>query len=197
MKGEPGIRRHGDRWEITYYDQHGRRRFETVRGSLTQARRLRAQRLAQAQDRRFGLRERRTMPALAAFVEDWRREVAVGLARSTRRGYETAISCHLLPAFGSMPLDAITKAAVQKFIAEKAAQQRYDYSKGLNTNPNRPTLAGKTIRNMVAVLHSLLESAVEDYELLDRNPLAGILRTRRRRRYPDRKLREKPKVHIR
>ncbi len=55
---------------------------------------------------------------------------------------------------------------------------------------------GKTVRNTVAVLHSILESAVEDYELLDRNPLVGILRTRRRRRFADRVLRAKPKVYV-
>lgn len=195
MRGDTGIRRHGGRWEVSYYDR-GRRRFETVRGSLTTARKVRAQRIYEVENRLHGLRDRRRMPTLAEFVTLWREEVAISLATSTRRGYETALLHHLLPAFGPMPLDAITKAAVRAFTARKAEQQRWDYTGGQNPNPNRPTLAGKTIRNMVAVLHSLLESVVEDYELLDRNPLAGVLRTRRRRRYPDRKLRVKPKVHV-
>lgn len=190
-----GIRRHGKRWQISYYDQRGRQRFETVRGSLTTARKLRALRLSQVQGGKFGIRERRQVPTLAEFVQQYRQEVAISLAPSTRRGYETALEHHLLPAFGGMPLDLITKAAVQKFIAEKAQQQRFDYTLGKNPNPDRPTLAGKTIRNMIAILHSLLESAVEDYELLDRNPLAKILSDRRRRRFPRQKLRVRPKVH--
>lgn len=190
-----GIRRHGKRWQIAYYDAHGRQRFETVRGSLTTARKVRAERLHQVQAGKFGIRDRRKVPTFAEFVPTWREEVAIGLAPSTRRGYETALEHHLLPAFGGTPLDLITKAAVQKFIAEKAQQQRFDYTLGKNPNPDRPTLSGKTIRNIVAVLHSLLESAVEDYELLDRNPLAKILSDRRRRRFPTQKLRVRPKVH--
>ncbi len=190
-----GIRKHGERWQIIFYDQHGRRRFETVRGSLTMARKVRAERIHQVQSGKFGMLERRKAPTLEGFVQQWRQEVEIGLASSTRRGYETAMEHHLLPAFGGMPLELITKAAVQKFIAEKARQQRWDYTHGKNPNPDRPTLAGKTIRNMIAVLHSLLESAVEDYALLDRNPLAGVLSDRRRRRFPTEKLRVREKVH--
>jgi integrase len=191
-----GIRKHGNRWQIIFYDQRGLRRFETVRGSLTTARKLRAERLHQVQSGKFGVAQQRAVPRLAEFIERWRKEVAIGLAPSTRRGYETALEHHLLPAFAVVSLDLITKATVQKFISEKARQQRWDYTKGKNPNPDRPTLAGKTIRNMIAVLHSVLESAVEDYELLERNPLAGVLSDRRRRRFPTEKLRIRPKVHV-
>lgn len=191
-----GIRRHGNRWQINFYDRRGQHRFETVHGSLTTARKLRAQRLYQVQAGKFGLAERQPVPTFAEFVARWREQVAIGLAPSTRRGYETALRHHLVPAFGAICLDLITKAAVQQFIAEKARQQRWDYTKGKNPNPFRPALAGKTIRNMVAVLHSILESAVEDYELLDRNPLAGVLSDRRRRRFPTEKLRVRQKVHV-
>lgn len=191
-----GIRHHGKRWQIFFYDQHGRRRFETVKGSLTTARTMRALRVSQVQRGKFGLHERQRMPRLTEFVQQWREEVAIALAPSTRRGYETALTHHLLPAFGGMPLDLITKAAVQKFIAAKAQQQRFDYTKGKNPNSNRPILAPKTIRLMVAVLHSVLESAKEDYELLPFNPLDGILSDRRRRRFPTAKLRPRRKIHF-
>ncbi len=192
---EVGIRQHGDRWQISFYDQHGRRRFETVHGSLTTARKVRAERLHQVQSGKFGLRDRRQMPTFEDFVQRWREEVAIGLAPSTRRGYETVLKHHVLPAFGGSSLELITKAAVQTFIAKKAQQQRWDYTKGKNPNPNRPVLAGKTIRNMIAVLHSLMQSAAEDYELLDRNPLVGVMSDRRRRRFPTEKLRVRSKVH--
>lgn len=163
---------------------------------MSTARKVRATRVHQVQSGKFGLRDRRQMPTLTAFVDRWREEVAGALAASTRRGYETALRHHLLPAFGAAPLDAISKATVQKFIAEKSAQQRFDYTRGRDPKPDRATLSGKTIRNMVAVLSAILQSAVEDYELLDRNPLAGVLRTRRRRRFPMRRLRTTPKVHV-
>src|SRR5438128_7188640 len=98
--GDVGIRKHGNRWGINFYDQHGRHRFETVRGSLTTARKLRAERLHQVQSGKFGEAQQRPVPMLAEFIERWRQEVAIGLAPSTRRGYETALQHHLLPAFG-------------------------------------------------------------------------------------------------
>lgn len=193
---EVGIRRAGNRWQIHFYDQHGRQRFETVRGSIRKARKIRALRLQQVEAGKFGLRQRRRIPTLAKFVEQqWREQVAINLAPSTRRGYETALAHHLLPAFGETPLDLITKATVRAFIAEKATQRRWDYTKGKNTNPDRPMLAPKTIKNMIGTLHSLIQSAVEDYELLDRNPLAGVLSDRGRRRFPTEKLRVRQKVH--
>lgn len=195
MRGDTGIRRHGDRWQVYWYER-GRRRFETVRGNLTLARKVRAQRILEAERRRHDLPDRRRAPTLREFVENsWRPEIAVTLSASTRRAYETALVNHLLPAFGSTPVDEISKATVQKLIAEKMEQQRFDYTRGKNPRPDRPTLAGKTIKNMIATLSSILSAAAEDYELLARNPILGVLRERRRRRFPTRSLRTKPKVH--
>ncbi len=70
-----GIRKHGNRWEINFYDQLGRHRFETVRGSLTTARKLRAERLHQVQSGKFGVAQQRAVPTLAEFIERWRQVV--------------------------------------------------------------------------------------------------------------------------
>lgn len=196
MRGDTGIRRHGDRWQVIWYDR-GRRHFETVHGSLTMARKVRAQRILEAEHRRHGLRAPRTTPTLREFVEQhWRPEVSGNLSASSRRGYETALVNHVLPAFGSMVLDEISKGAVQRFIADMSTRQRFDYTRGENPRPDRPTLSGRTIKNAVAVLSSILSCAAEDYELIDRNPILGALRERRRRRFPTRALRSKPKVHV-
>jgi integrase len=81
----------------------------------------------------------------------------------------------VLPAFGDYPLPPITRPAVKRFIAEKARQMRASKSRR-NPNRNRPHLAPKTIKNLVALLGSLLEVAAVDYNLLEHNPLCGILR---------------------
>jgi integrase len=161
------------------------------------ARKVRAQRILETENRRHGFRYRKPLPTLAEFLQRWREEVAIGRATSTRRGYETALQHHLLPAFGSTPLDEITKTTVRTFMTKKGEEQRWDYTLGKRPNPDRPTLSEKPVRNMAAVLHTILASAVEDFELLDRNPLDGVLRQRRRRRFPTRRRpRTKPKVHI-
>ena len=174
----PGIRRRGAVWYIRFYDQFGRRHEERVGSSYRTAVRALASRRMEAEAARFGLRRGRKMPTLREFVEgQWRTEVAIALKPSTRRGYETALRHHLLPYFGEYPLQAITRAAVKAFIAEKSRQRRWSYAtKPEHVNPDRPTLSRKTILNMVALLDSILRTAAVDYELLPANPLDGILR---------------------
>lgn len=177
----PGIRLKGRSWQISYYDQWGRRRWETVGPSYRDALKARESRLADVRAGRFGWNRQRKPMSLEAFVEThWRPEVAIAFKPSTLRAYETLLRHHLLPFFGSYPLPAITRASAKRFIAEKAKQLRHSYSQR-NPNPTRPRLASKTIKNAVALLMSILESATADYELLDTNPLRGILR---RRQFP-------------
>lgn len=172
----PGLWLRGKTWWIHYYDQYGQRHYERVGPSHRRAVRARAARLAEIEAGRFGLRPFRKIPTLREFVEGpWRREVSIGLKPSTLRGYEMILRVHLLAEFGNHPLSSITRAAVKAFIAQKCRQQRTSRSMH-NPNPNRPTLSNKSIRNMVAVLASILEVATVEYELLPVNPLRGILR---------------------
>jgi integrase len=113
---------------------------------------------------------------LREFVErHWRPEVAIAFKPSTLRVYEVMLKFHLLPVFGDHPLPAIDRPVVKRFIADKARQMRASKSQR-NPNPNRSMLAPKTIRNLVALLGSILEIAAVDYDLLDESPLRGILR---------------------
>jgi integrase len=113
---------------------------------------------------------------LGEFVSThWWSEVAIAFKPSTLRVYNVLLEYHLLPAFGDYPLPAITRAVVKRFIAEKAHQRCHSRSRR-NPNPNRPNLTPKSIKNVVALLGSLLEVAAVDYNLLDHNPLRGILR---------------------
>jgi len=172
----PGIRKKNKHsFQFSYYDQFGRRHFEVVRGSYRDAVRARESRLADVRAGRFGWERQRNPMTLATFVETWRREVAIAFKPSTLRVYDVLMNHHLLPAFGDYPLPAITRPVVKRFIAEKARQMRASKSRR-NPNPNRSYLAPKTIKNLVALLGSLLEVAAVDYNLLEHNPLRGILR---------------------
>ncbi len=121
----PGIRKKGRSWQIFYYDQWGRRHWETVGPSYREAVKAREQRLVDARAGRFGLQRQRKPFSLAEFVErHCRLEVAIAFKPSTRRMYESLLRHHLLPTFGDYPLPAITRATLKRFIAEKARQQR-------------------------------------------------------------------------
>ncbi len=171
-----GVFQRGHVWYISWNDQFGRRHREAVGPSYSEAVRARAQRMADSRAARFGLKRLRHALTLSEFVEThWRPEVAISFKPSTLRMYETMIRHHLLPFFGDCPLPAITRALTKRYIARKSAQQRSSRSER-NPNPNRPNLSPKTIKNTVALLSSILEAAAADYELLDANPLRGILR---------------------
>lgn len=173
--GHPGIYWRGGTLWIQFYDQQGGRRRESTRSkSIRDAKRLRAQLLAEVSKGQYVPRK---APRLREFVEKtWRPVCAPMLKPSTLRGYETALTHHLLPAFGDHRLDAITRGMVRSFIATKARQKRWAYSKP--PNPNRPTLSKKTILNAVGLLSAIIETATVEHDLLPVNPIRGILKRR-------------------
>lgn len=52
------------------------------------------------------------------FIEGYLDRIATGLSSKTDRNYRYTLEKHLLPIFGSLPLDRISSAAVQDFIAD-------------------------------------------------------------------------------
>lgn len=172
-----GVYKHRNSWWIDYTDSRGTRHRERAGPSQRLAVRAREARLVEIAAGRFGIHRSRQGITFREFVEGtWREEVLDRCKTSTKRGYDTALEHHLVPYFGDWRLIEITRPAVKSFIAQKRKQQRWSYSKK-NPNPNRPTLARKTIMNMVSLLMSVLEEAV-DYELIASNPLRGILKKR-------------------
>lgn len=186
--GHAGIYWRGGTLWIQFYDQRGKRRRESTRGtSIRDAKTLRAQRLAEVNKGQYVGKK---APTLRQFVErTWRPEIATNLKPSTQRGYETALEHHLLPAFGDYRLDLITRGPVRSFIAAKAKQKRWAYSR--DPNPNRPTLSKKTVLNMVGILSAILETAIE-CDLLPANPIHGIMK---RRNFADFAPRD-PRLHV-
>ncbi len=169
------IRRRKERggcYEVTWYDGYGRRRRELLPSTFNKndAQRVLAKRIDAAGRTKLGLPRKQAL-AFRCFVDRWWKEEAThGLKPSTRRGYRTLLDQHLLPHFGDMPLNAISRATVKAYMNKKAAEKRASYSLH-NPNPNRPNLSAKTRKNMLGLLHHILETAVEEYEVLEANPI--------------------------
>jgi integrase len=93
---------------------------------------------------------------LAAYAESWLagRVTSSGAALrpSTREGYRNALDVHILPAFGDLPLDEITTAAVRDWRGRYSAEGR--------------DAAGA---KAYGLLKAILQTA-EDDELIPRNP---------------------------
>jgi integrase len=84
-----------------------------------------------------------------------------GLADKSRRDFEWRLAKHLLPAFGEIPIDQITREAVDDFRLEMVRKGK---------------LGATSINKLLFALSAILETAVE-YEVITRNPACG----RRRR----------------
>jgi integrase len=180
VRPERGVFRRGSTWYISWNDRWGRRHREAVGPSRSQATKARQQRLADSRAARFRLGPRKPL-TLAEFLEKHWDEIKPSYKPATVAAYESLLKHHLSPHFGEYPLPAITRAEARKFITAKARQQRWSWSRR-NPNPRRPALSVKTIRNMMALLSSILSVAAEDYSEetgLDSNPIAGILKLRK------------------
>jgi integrase len=88
---------------------------------------------------------------------------------STRESYQQALDLHILPYFGDMPLNEITRKNVKDFIVEKQLQV---ITVGKGENQKKKRLSSSTVRNLKAYISAILAEAVDD-ELIPYNPAAG------------------------
>lgn len=155
LSKDSGIRRRriGGRYvyEINFYDQHGKRRFELAGATKRQARIARGRRLEEvaAGTYRPGASARMTLDELAdLWVAQKTREGMRSLENDERR-----YRLHVAPVLGTTPIAALTPKAVADLVATLAAGKH----------------AAKTVRNIHGALHSILELARFE-QLIDTNP---------------------------
>lgn len=103
-----------------------------------------------------------------AVAEEWLRtcQGVRNVRPNTLDNYRTAVSQHLIPRFGSMPLKAITRGKVRAFIADLL-------SVGGSARFKDRALGRLTVRNIVAVLRMILQDA-EDEGLIEANPAVRV-----------------------
>lgn len=108
-------------------------------------------------------------PTFKDFSVTWRAEMAPQWRRLHHRSVDTIFETHLLPAFGKLPIAAISKPDVLEFRAKLAAL------------PGRgnATLAPATINKVMGILRQCLTEATERFDLPD--VFKGIRRLRARR----------------
>lgn len=99
-------------------------------------------------------RKKRSIPLFKDFAEGFMDTYSVMHHKpSTQDSYRKALDQYLIPTFGDLPLDAITRKHLKDFIAEK-------HQKGLKSG---------TIRNLKAYFSCILSEAVDD-ELISTHP---------------------------
>jgi integrase len=165
--GESGRCRCRAGWQVRFYDVLGRRHerggFETRRAAEAALQRL----LAES--------ERGPLAALrpigfTAFAERWLETYArPNVKPATFAAYAGAVRNHLAPYFGDVPLGALTREHVERYLADKLAARKTD---------GRPQWSPKTIHNTFVPLREMLEHAI-DWGYLAANPAARVRPVRR------------------
>lgn len=111
--------------------------------------------------KRAKAKEQDTGITVAQYLRDWLEEERKYLKTSTSRGYEKIVYNQLIPQFGELPLEKLTRRHVKDFTRSHPA-------------------SSKTLGNIISPLRIALENAVED-ELIDENPLEGWKLRRKKR----------------
>ena len=119
------VRRVGKRgvtWSIRYHDADGKRVFETLgrepEWNKTKAAAERRRRMVAVED---GYRKPDGKVLFGAFAEQWLTDYTArpSMKDSTASSYKTIVRRHLVPAFGTLPLAAITDDVIDRYVTKK------------------------------------------------------------------------------
>lgn len=97
--------------------------------------------------------------SVSEYAQRWLREHGPTLRPQTLTAYERIFEREILPAFGHLPVPALTRAKVKAWMAERATA-------GASAN---------TVRNKIAPLRAMLSSALEE-GIVRENPLLRLPR---------------------
>lgn len=148
------IRKRSGKWYV-FVNHRGMRKARcigTSREAAEQVRREIEQRLALGTFRIDAEAAKR--PTFREYTEQWMAHVRANLKRSTSDSYQGILNSHLLPRFGHLHFDAISRKELKSYIVELADSGK---------------LARNTVRNVFASLRAIFTQAVED-ELIEMNP---------------------------
>jgi len=102
--------------------------------------------------------EENQCPLFKDYADEWfKTHVKVFCKYATAKNNETYLAKHLIPVFGSKPLDSIRRKEIKKFLSAKLAGG----------------LSPSTVKNIKSCLSGIFTSAVED-ELVMVNPAARL-----------------------
>ncbi|MGC5019056.1 tyrosine-type recombinase/integrase [Micromonospora sp. DT47] len=162
------VEKHGPGWRIR--EQVGERKVTLESGYSTKTA-ARAAMTRMTADRWRGdyIDPRAGRVTLNSWIDAWWPSYAATLKPTTQRTEDSRVRNHIRPLLGGLPLDEVDTLAIQQFVSKIAAG-----------GPGRKPISPKTIRNVHAILHKLLDAAVSQ-RLLRVNPAGstGLPRIRR------------------
>ncbi len=143
-------RKRGDKWEVRWFDDLGKRRSQSFT-SYSAALRIQRRFEVEVEERKLGLRTPTVDPHTFNELAEYQLRYKTPLKRSPKDDV-SMIGRHLRPFFGSMPLVRIGVGEIARFVDIK-----------------REALSPKTVNNLLTLLGSMLRAAV-DLEWLSKLP---------------------------
>lgn len=161
MSKRDGIRKRGNSWEVCIplgYDEQAkryRRSYVTVRGTRADAERRRRELLTAKEN---GTSVDPSRLTVSAYLTGWVQQCeARGLAPRTVEGYESIVKLYLTPRIGSVPLQKLAPAQIEKLYADLLATG----------------LSDRTVLHAHRALHCALRRAVR-LRLIPANPADAV-----------------------
>lgn len=147
----------GEGWWV--FVRHKGRRMSRLVGDRQAARQLAKELRRALAAGSLGLMPETTasVPTFREYAERYLANAAHTLKHSTAMDYQGNVTLYLLPAFGTLPLDQITRAEVKRLALQIRCKGR------------KP----KTARKVIGTLSTILNEAVDD-GLLTSNPALGL-----------------------
>jgi len=159
------VRKRRGKWVIDFYDELGKRHWETVGTNKKEAEDRIAEIRLQMKEGTLDPVSSKTL--LKEYCENWLDTYTHvnNLKASTTKSYREALDNYILPLMGHMPLRSIKKRQVKKLITDlgkRGISRRTE--KGLSRN---------SVRIILATLRAILNSVVDD-DILVGNPAQKV-----------------------
>ena len=128
----------------------------------------------------LGRAKEKTVPTFKQYADVWLDYIATLRRASTRDRYGELLNNHILPVFGDMRLDEVTRGHVRDFLVSKLTEE---------TMKGKMGYAPATIGVLRDVMSGVFNSALDE-EILATNPVAGITK-----RLELSRAKAKPEIH--
>ncbi|MFE9192019.1 tyrosine-type recombinase/integrase [Micromonospora sp. NPDC007208] len=162
------VEKHGPGWRIR--EQVGGRKV-TIESGYPNKTSAKAAIARMSTDRARGeyIDPRAGRVTLNSWIDAWWPSYAATLKATTQRTEDSRVRNHIRALLGDLPLDEVDTLTIQQFVSQLAAG-----------GPGRRPISPKTIRNVHAILHKLLDAAVAQ-RLIRVNPAGstGLPKVRR------------------
>jgi len=179
------VKRRG-KWVLDYYDQNGKRRWETTQGNQKEAKELLAERVIEIGKGDYLPPSKKKIP-FSEFAHQWLTGREAKIRPSTIEQYRDHINRHLAPFFGSVLVGRIDIPLVEAYINRKDKERKEAGAiqgkaklDGRQLTPEEQAevkriIGMATINKTLTTLGSILKYAVIR-KLLDSNPVSLVER---------------------